>query len=98
MNEKKITIAGKKYTLRKRFYDEWIDLTGPGLAWSLTMPAGTTLEDPHLRQKVMKEIAEYKERRRKASEWVTEQVRSGAVGLRYNYQPEQSDYVGDYVI
>lgn len=86
-NEKKITIAGKRYTLRKRSYDEHVELRGPGLV-CLAMPAGTTLEDTDLRQKVMKAVADALERKRKASAWVVEQVRSGAIDLGYNRREE----------
>jgi hypothetical protein len=72
---KTLTLAGKKYRLTTRTYDDRLDLNGPGIVGGIVLPAGVTLEGPELREQVAQAVADYHERRRAASEWVQEHVR-----------------------
>jgi hypothetical protein len=72
---KTLTLAGKKYRLTTRSYDDFLDVQGPGIVGGLVLPAGVTLDSPDLRQQLAGAVADYHERRRSASEWVREHVR-----------------------
>jgi hypothetical protein len=74
---KTLTIAGKKYRLSTRTYDDYIDLNGPGIVGGICLPAGVTLDSPDLREMVAQAVADYWERHRRASEWIQQRVRAG---------------------
>ena len=75
---KRITIAGKTYRVRKTSYGA-IRVSGPGLVDMVLMDEN--LESTDLRERLIAAIADYRERRRKASEMIQERVKNGTAGL-----------------
>lgn len=76
MPEKKLTIAGKRYTVRTRGHDSNLDLSGPGIVGGWVLPLGTTLDQPDLRAVVVAALAQYRANKKSASEYIQSMMRA----------------------
>ena len=77
------TIDRHKYRVSTRLYDDYLSLNGPGIVGGLTMPAGTTIADADLRDKVIVAVRDYRERSKQAraefQEYLAQQRKEGAL-------------------
>ena len=81
MTTRTITIAGRRYKVSTRSYDDCLYVTGKGLVGGLTLD-GISISSPDLRGYLMAGIAEYRKRSKAASEMIQQRLRDGKAGLR----------------
>ena len=74
-----ITINGKRYTLSWASFHDRVQVTGPGLLIGICLPAGVMMDDPRevLRKHAIQAVAQAKENRKKASDYIQQRVREG---------------------
>lgn len=79
--ERRITIDGRRYTVRTRSYDSFLNVVGPGIVGGFVLPAGTAIDADDLPKKVRSAIESYRERHKAASEAVQRRVQDDTAGL-----------------